>query len=80
MRSTWSGQSVPGDRAARDADLQYLLGPHLLVAPLLEPGGHRTVWVPPGSWRPLWGAVQVEGPGWQEVSCRLDTFPAWRRA
>ncbi|GAA4693265.1 hypothetical protein GCM10023215_33110 [Pseudonocardia yuanmonensis] len=72
--------AYPGDRAARDADLQYLLGPDVLVAPLLEPGGRRLLWVPPGDWRPLCGAAPVSGPGWREVSCDLGAFPAWARA
>ena len=41
--------AFPGDRAARDAHLQYLLGPSILVAPVLSPGG-----LPP---------VRVEGQG-----------------
>lgn len=70
----------PGDRAARDAGLQYLFGPDVLVAPLLEPGGARELWVPPGEWEPLWGAGPVRGPGWRRVRCGWDAFPVWARA
>ena len=59
--------------------LQYLLGDDVLVAPILEPGGRRTLWVPPGSWQPLMGLVPVEGPGWVTVECSPEQFPAWRR-
>jgi len=52
----------------------------VLVAPVLEPGGRRTLWVPPGSWQPLVGLAPVEGPAWVTVECGLDQFPAWRRA
>jgi alpha-D-xyloside xylohydrolase len=69
----------PGDRAARDADLQYLLGQDVLVAPVLEPGGERSFWVPPGQWEPLYGCETVVGPGWTTVRCDLDQFPVWRR-
>ncbi|TVT18142.1 glycoside hydrolase family 31 protein [Amycolatopsis rhizosphaerae] len=72
--------AFPGDRAARDADLQYLLGPDLFVAPLLEPGGGRQLWVPPGDWEPLVGLDPVSGPGWYRVHCELGEFPAWQRA
>src|SRR5262245_43575296 len=56
--------AYPGDRAARDADLQYMLGPDVLVAPVFECVGCRAVWVPPGQWDPLWGLAPVAGPGW----------------
>jgi alpha-D-xyloside xylohydrolase len=69
----------PGDRAARDADLQYLFGPDILVAPILQCGGERQLWVPPGKWTPLWGAPEVAGPGWTTVQCTLDQFPVWLR-
>jgi alpha-D-xyloside xylohydrolase len=69
----------PGDRSARDADLQYMFGPDIVVAPILQPGGERQLWVPPGDWTPLWGAAAVQGPGWTTVECALDEFPAWRR-
>ncbi|MDT0442497.1 glycoside hydrolase family 31 protein [Streptomyces johnsoniae] len=69
----------PGDRAARDADLQYLLGPDVLVAPILEPGGRRLLWAPPGEWTPLLGCPPLTGPGWHEVHCTPDQFPAFVR-
>jgi alpha-D-xyloside xylohydrolase len=71
--------AFPGDRAARDAELQYLFGPDILVAPLLERGGRRDVWLPPGEWAPLCGLDPVTGPGWRRVRCELDQFPVWRR-
>jgi alpha-D-xyloside xylohydrolase len=71
--------AYPGDRAARDADLQYLLGPELLVAPITEPGGTRSCWIPPGHWVPLCGAGPVVGPGWITVECELDQYPVWSR-
>ncbi len=71
--------AYPGDRAARDADLQYLLGPDVLVAPVLEPGGRRLLWAPPGRWERLWGVDTIQGPGWVEVQCDLDSFPAFVR-
>lgn len=72
--------ALPGDRAARDADLQYLLGPDVLVAPVLEPGGARTFHVPAGEWLPLAGLEPVRGPGWRTVECGAGQFPAYVRA
>ena len=72
--------AFPGDRQARDAELQYLFGPDVLVAPLLEPGGRRTFYVPPGEWLGLVGGSRLTGPGWREVTCAPDEFPAFVRA
>jgi alpha-D-xyloside xylohydrolase len=71
--------AYPEAREARDA-LQYLLGPDVLVAPILEPGGRRRVWAPPGPWEPLLGAPPLAGPGFVEVECSLDAFPVWIRS
>jgi alpha-D-xyloside xylohydrolase len=70
--------AYPRVRAARDV-LQYLLGPKILVAPILEPGGRRLVWAPPGRWTPLLAPEPIEGPGFVEVQCSLAEFPAWMR-
>lgn len=72
--------ALPGDRAARDADLQYLLGPDLLVAPVLVPGGRVRVYAPGGRWEPLAGLPALDGTGWRELVAPLDAIPAWRRA
>jgi alpha-D-xyloside xylohydrolase len=72
----WTHPDLP---EARAADLQYLLGPDVLVAPILKPGGVRQLWVPPGRWRPLLGLDPVEGPAFITVTCGPDQFPAWAR-
>ncbi|MEO3752353.1 TIM-barrel domain-containing protein [Streptomyces sp. B6B3] len=89
-RESWAGDGLPlmrpmplaypGDRRARDADLQYLLGPDVLVAPILQPGGHRALYVPPGEWTPLVGCPPLTGPAWADVECAPDQFPAFARA
>ena len=38
--------SFPNDEHAHDWDLQYLLGPALLVAPITEPGKSVRVYLP----------------------------------
>jgi alpha-D-xyloside xylohydrolase len=65
---------------AQVADLQYLLGPHLLVAPLYRPGGRRLVWAPPGEWLPYSGGPPLVGPGFHEVVVPLAQAPLWLRA
>jgi alpha-D-xyloside xylohydrolase len=61
------------------ADLQYLLGPDLLVAPFYRPGGRRLVWWPPGEWRHYLGGAPVQGPGFEEVVLPLGHAPLWVR-
>jgi alpha-D-xyloside xylohydrolase len=70
--------AYPEAREARDL-LQYLLGSKVLVAPILEPGGRRLLWAPPGRWAPLLAPAPIEGPGFVEVECSLAQFPAWTR-
>lgn len=72
--------AFPGDRAARDAVLQYLLGPNILVAPVLAPGGEVRLWVPAGEWTGLAGAPTLSGPSWHNVQLELADVPAWVRA
>jgi alpha-glucosidase len=54
---------------AWDAHDEFLLGPDVLVAPVLEPSTApdgsvaRTLWLPPGRWRHLWTGVETDaGP------------------
>ncbi len=65
---------------AHAADLQYLLGPDLLVAPLYAPGEGRQVWFPPGDWVPYQGGDPLTGPAWHAVDLPLRTAPLWLRA
>src|SRR5579884_946236 len=68
--------AYPGDRGARHAELQYLLGDEVLVAPVLGPGGGVRLWVPPGRWDGLRGAPGLQGPGWTTLELDLDVTPA----
>jgi len=72
--------AFPDDRAAQDAQLQYLLGPDLLVAPVLQPSGRSRVYAPAGRWEPLLGLQPLQGPRWHEFAVPLDCYPVWRRA
>lgn len=72
--------AMTGADAPLEADTQYLLGSDVLVAPVLAPGGRRTVWVPPGEWSPLFeGMKPVDGPGWHDVECDIHQFPGYRQ-
>ncbi|MDQ2650095.1 MAG: hypothetical protein M3Z03_11140 [Actinomycetota bacterium] len=54
-----------GDRAANDAArFEWLFGPDLLVAPVVDMGAtERDVWLPPGRWVDFWDAVTYEPVG-----------------
>lgn len=69
--------SHPG--AGPDGDRQYLLGPDLLVAPVLEPGGHAAVWFPDADWVPLLGAPVPVGGGVQRMRLEAWEFPVYAR-
>lgn len=58
---------------------QFLLGDHILVAPLLEPGvGTRTIVIPKGRWRERNGNI-IRGPKTVERAVRLDEIPVYER-
>ena len=69
----------PDDAVAVGIDDQYLLGPDLIVAPVLEEGATlRRVYIPAGSWWSLWDGVRYQ-PGWHEVSAAIDEIPVFVR-
>jgi len=60
-------------------DAQFLLGPGILVAPVLEKGARsRGIVFPPGQWRGDDGSL-VEGPATVEVDAPLERLPWYRR-
>jgi hypothetical protein len=42
--------AYPEDKQAYEVSTQYLLGDRLLVAPVVEAGGYRSVYLPAGGW------------------------------
>ncbi|MFD7502015.1 TIM-barrel domain-containing protein [Streptomyces sp. NPDC059850] len=71
----------PGDPAAWDIADSYLLGPDLLVAPVLEPGGDaRTAYLPAGArWTDAWTGEAYEGGRTVTVPAPLDRIPLFLR-
>jgi len=58
---------------------QFLLGPDILVAPVVEKGARkRRLVVPPGRWRGDDGSV-VSGPATVDIDVPLDRLPWYRR-
>ncbi|MEB3330548.1 MAG: TIM-barrel domain-containing protein [Candidatus Sericytochromatia bacterium] len=79
MRHLWL--AFPSAREAREVDDAYMLGPELLVAPVLTPGATtRRLWLPPGTWIDWWSGRREAGGRWLEVPAPLDALPVWVRA
>ena len=54
----------PGDARAAARDDEYMFGPDLLAAPVLEPGARtRPVYLPRGAWVDLWRSASFESRG-----------------
>ncbi|OZI46976.1 glycoside hydrolase family 31 protein [Bordetella genomosp. 5] len=72
--------SFPNDPDAHDHDLQYLLGPALLVAPVVAPGNSVRVYLPKGeAWWDLNTGHRYEGGTTWTLECGTDQFPVFGR-
>ncbi|WP_442596209.1 glycoside hydrolase family 31 protein [Parapusillimonas sp. JC17] len=70
----------PGDTLAQAWDTQYMLGPALLVAPVLKPGKEAQVYLPQGdAWWDLNTGWRYEGGATLTVQAELDTLPIFGR-
>ncbi|MGV9905878.1 glycoside hydrolase family 31 protein [Streptomyces sp. NPDC003388] len=79
VRPLWWG--APEDRALRDCEDAFLLGDHLLVAPVLGPGGEgRAVRLPRGRWYDTVTEEAFEGPGRVRLDTPLSRIPVLARA
>ncbi|MFH2114857.1 MAG: alpha-xylosidase, partial [Spirochaetota bacterium] len=73
--------AFPEDREAWTIDDQFLCGSDILVSPVLNDSGRRSVYLPPGEWVDLWSGKRFQG------GCRLpatlsplDQIPLYLRA
>ena len=69
----------PDDPVAWQADLQYLLGRDLLVAPMTAPEGVRQVYLPAGQWVDYWTGEVLDGSRYVRVAKPLDQIPLFVR-
>lgn len=73
-------QAYPDDADAHVWDTQYLLGPALLVAPVMQAGGVTEVYLPEGdAWWDLNTGWRYEGGTRWTVRPGLDTLPVFGR-
>ncbi len=68
------------DARARMTKDEYLFGPDFLVAPVLDEGTQRPVYLPAGDWVDYWTGAQVAGGQVVVADAPLDTIPLWARA
>jgi alpha-D-xyloside xylohydrolase len=72
----------PADPVCWEVEDQFLLGPDVLVAPVVAEGAReRQVYLPPGvAWRDAWTGAGHQGGGWITAPAPLDTIPVYLRA
>jgi len=68
------------DGQARAVKDEYLFGPDLLVAPVIDEGTQRPVYLPAGDWVDYWTGAKVVGGKVVVVDAPLDAIPVWARA
>jgi len=70
-------QDDPHTRTTKD---EYLFGPDFLVAPIIDEGTQRPVYLPPGAWVDYWTGKPATGGTTVIADAPLDTIPVWARA
>ncbi|MEV6374934.1 alpha-xylosidase [Micromonospora musae] len=69
----------PDDPTAAYLDRQYMLGPDVLVAPVMSADGEVTFYVPAGTWTHLVTGEQLTGPAWFTERHAFDSLPVLAR-
>lgn len=68
----------PSDPESLTVSDQYMLGPSLLVAPVVEEGAtDRTVYLPPGTWFHVWTGDEYEGGTQIEIAAPIGAPPVF---
>lgn len=69
----------PDDLTCRPLDMQYMLGSGLLVAPIFNPHGDVSYYLPAGEWRNLLTGEVVAGGKWRQERHDYFSLPLWVR-
>jgi alpha-D-xyloside xylohydrolase len=67
------------DPTTAHLDRQYMLGPDLLVAPVMSAEGEVTFYLPAGVWTHLVTGEQLTGPAWVTQKHGFDSLPVLAR-
>ncbi len=68
------------DAKARVAPAEYMFGPDFLVAPVVDEGTQRPVYLPVGRWIDLWTGVETSGGRTLVVDAPMDLVPVFVRS
>ncbi len=69
----------PGDPQTFEMEDEWLVGREILVAPILNPGGARKVYLPAGTWYDFSSGRPIEGPITLSIKAELDEIPVYVR-
>jgi alpha-glucosidase len=70
----------PDDSKTANLSDEWLMGDSLLAAPILQPGGKRSVYLPAGRWYALGSNLSLKGKRTIVVTAGLDEIPVYVRA
>jgi alpha-glucosidase len=70
----------PDDPKTANLSDEWMMGDSLLVAPVLQPGGKRSVYLPAGRWYALGSDLPLKGKRTLEVTAGMDEIPVYVRA
>lgn len=71
--------AYPDDPVAAAVDDAYLFGRDLLVAPVLDEGTSRSVYLPAGEWVDLWSDEVLAGGRFADIAAPLERIPVFVR-
>ena len=69
----------PDDPAITYLDQQFMLGPDLLVAPVMSASGEVSFYLPAGTWTNWWTGETVAGGAWRTETHGFDSLPLYVR-
>lgn len=69
----------PDDPAVAYLERQYMLGPDVLVAPVMSRSGEVRFYLPAGTWTHLLSGEQLEGSRWITQTYDFDSLPVFVR-
>lgn len=67
------------DPTVRELDTEYLLGPFLLVVPVLNGNDEVEYYIPKGMWLDWWTRKPIEGGLWRKDRVPIDKIPLFIR-
>jgi alpha-glucosidase len=70
----------PDDPKVANLSDEWMMGPSLLAAPVLQPGDKRRVYLPDDTWYPFGTNAPLEGRRTIRVTAALDQIPVYVRA